>query len=443
MRKRNGFSIVDFFAIIGVLAIVVAIATPFVIKSINDNSKEKFVEKTEELINAAAKITPENEMTIKILNHEYVSADNLVVDEDLPLAATIKINTSNQISIVAQNKDWCIEKDYDEEEYTISEFNGDCTIAKSVNFAGISMDLKENDSNKDGLYLDDETTGTDVTLPYASKYYFKGTEPNNYVVLSKRCYRIINVAQNDTLKVIYEGSADSKGNCTQVSTISSGSIGKSAWNTNTKNSEDGVNNWYDNGSVLRTFLTGANKTLVLKGSSKTINLEENVNDITTGVYYVGKVNYDKYTKQTLATDVEQERTNKSEYAPEKAIYDYTTTFGLINVSDYVKASANAECENALSAMSGSALCAEKNYLYKAKYKWWTLNAGYTDDHVWTIDKKGILTQTAASDASAYVRPVFYISNTVKLSGTGTSSDPYKVIVPEVEEETTEDVKEEK
>ena len=427
MKKRNGFAILDFFALVGIIAIVLAVASPFVIRIFKNNEKKAFVKKVEELIATASKVSPSEEQIITILNHEYTSADNLVVNKNLPLAATIKINNENQVSIAAQSKDWCIKKDYDETEYTLSAYNGKCEIASSVTFANITVDTKENNSGIDGLYVDTKNTGKNSELEFGSKYYYSGANPNNYVVVDKNCYRIVNISENNSIKLIYEAAADSKGACTKVVTEKSGYIGKNTWNENNQITDAGLGNWYDSKTTIRTFLEDANKTLSAKGSSKTLELSEVKDYLTVGTFYVGTVKYDKFTNQSLAKDVEQERTNGNEDTPENEVYSFNSYVGLINVTDYVKASTSEVCNSAIDGISGSANCAENNYLYKSGYGFWTLNASNTRAYVWSVNKKGVLAQTNASDTNTYVRPVIYLNNEVVLKGIGTESNPYKIV----------------
>lgn len=433
MKRRNGFAIVDFFAIIGIVAIILAIVSPFIINGFKNNEKRNFVKKVEELITAASKVSPNEEQIITILNHEYTSADNLVVNKDLPLAATIKINNENQVSIAAQSKDWCIKKDYDQVDYTITEFTGKCEVSKSVTFANITVDTKEDKSNADGLYIDTKVTGKDSDLEFSSKYYYSGANPNNYVVVDKNCYRIVNISENESIKLVYEASADSKGSCTGVTTEKSGYVGKNTWNENTTISEAGLGNWFDSKSTIRTFLEDASKKLTIAGSNKNIELTDVKEYLTPATFYVGTINYDKYTNQSLAKDIEQERTNGNMDTPEKEVYSFNSYVGLLNVSDYVKASTSDVCNNALDGISGSANCAENNYLYKSKYAYWTLNATNTRGYVWAINKKGVVSQTTASDTNTYIRPVIYLNNKTVLKGTGNESNPYK-IVPQTEVE---------
>lgn len=434
MKKRNGFAILDFFALVGIIAIILAVASPVAIKIAKNNEKKNFIKKVEELIATASKVSPNEEQVITILNHEYTSADNLVVNKNLPLAATIKINNENQVSIAAQSKDWCIKKDYDETEYTISEYTGKCEIADSVTFANVTVDTKEENSGVDGLYVDTKNTGKNSELEFGSKYYYSGSNPNNYIVVNKNCYRIVNIAENDSIKLVYEAAADSKGACTKVVSTKSGYVGKNTWNENNKISDAGLNNWYDSQTTIRTFLEDSSKTLTVKGSNKTLELSDVKDYLTVGTFYVGTINYDKFTNQSLSKDTEQERTNGNEDTPESDVYSFNSYVGLLNVTDYVKASTSEVCNSAIDGISGSANCAENNYLYKSSYGFWTLNASNTRAYVWTVNKKGVIAQTNASDTNTYVRPVIYLNNEVVLKGIGTETNPYKIVEPVKEEE---------
>lgn len=40
------------------------------------------------------------------------------------------------------------------------------------------------------------------------KYVFRGASPNNWVIFNRRCYRIMSITADSTLKMIYEGESD-------------------------------------------------------------------------------------------------------------------------------------------------------------------------------------------------------------------------------------------
>ena len=57
-------------------------------------------------------------------------------------------------------------------------------------------------TSSDGLYKDNATTGANVGLPFASKYYYTGQSVENYLSFAGSTFRILNVSTNDSIKLL-------------------------------------------------------------------------------------------------------------------------------------------------------------------------------------------------------------------------------------------------
>ena len=96
----------------------------------------------------------------------------------------------------------------------------------------------------------------------------------------------------------------------------------------------------------------------------------------------------------------------------------TANVGLLNNYEYY----NSYRCNGSSACSGSSYSA--GYL-NIGYYWWLLNP-YSSSYVWGVNGSGSSSIISPTDASA-VRPSINLLSTVKILGTGTKTNPYRVV----------------
>ena len=57
-------------------------------------------------------------------------------------------------------------------------------------------------TSTDGLYKDTADTGSNSSLPFASKYYYAGANVDNYISFADSTFRILNISTNDDIKVL-------------------------------------------------------------------------------------------------------------------------------------------------------------------------------------------------------------------------------------------------
>ena len=155
--------------------------------------------------------------------------------------------------------------------------------------------------------------------------------------------------------------------------------------------------------------------------------------IDNATWYGGAITLNKATLQKLSEDISYERNKET---------IYTNKLGLINTSDFIKASVNEGCDSLKSSNENNAPCNGENYLLK-KYEYWTLNpVDGRDKYVWSIGKNGTVVSKKASIENVYLRPTLYLNNSVKLIGTGDAKNPFSIQKdePETEIEITEENK---
>ena len=275
----------------------------------------------------------------------------------------------------------------------------------------------------DGLYADSAEAG---------RYVYRGANPNNYITLGTDTYRIISIEDDNTLKVIKNGSIGSKAFDTQnarYSTIS----------TDYCSSEYGCKVWGSKTTMLDT--NGKNVTQMprevdgtlynLPDSEATLNtylnndwynsLSSNVQNIV--VSHMFNVGVTKYNETNLSNTITQEQT-----------YKWLGRVGLMNPSDYVKASTNSACDS-VNAYYNTSSCysnsATHNWIFAgpaAKSTSWTLapSSNSYASSVFLVNSVGYLGNGRIATGSRGVAPVLYLSSDISLEGDGTSNSPYTV-----------------
>ncbi len=306
-------------------------------------------------------------------------------------------------------------------------FQTNITLKVKGNIKGKTISISDLIKNVvtegDGLYAD--STETD-------RYVYKGADPNNYITLGSDTYRIISVESDGTLKVIKNESIGSMAFDTQGERYSTTS-------TDYCNSDHGCNVWGSKTTMLNS--SGNNVTSMpreiggaeynLPDTEATLNtylnndwyssLDDSVKSkIVTHMFNVGNV--ELTSGQTLATDISQEQA-----------YKWKGKTGLMNISDYVKASTNSACTSAYEYYETSSC-----YDSSQTHNWifaslgsscpWSITSYFNYvDIVFYVFSDGDLRNNYIAMDSRGVSPVFFLSSDITLKGEGTSSSPYVIV----------------
>ena len=265
----------------------------------------------------------------------------------------------------------------------------------------------------DGLYVDTTEAG---------RYIYRGANPNNYITLGTDTYRIISVESDNTLKVIKNGSIGEKVFDTSKARYSTTSTdyctspyGCKVWGSKTTTLDTNGNNVTQMprqvGGTLYN-LPDAEATLNTYLNNDWYNsLSSNVQNII--VSHMFNVGVTKFDETNLSNTISQEKA-----------YKWKGKVGLMNLSDYVKASTNSACDSVYAYNSSC-----YNWIYAgpvAKSYSWTI-APYSDsnaDYVFGVSSEGLDYGSAyGGDGAA---PVLYLSSDISLEGDGTSSNPYTI-----------------
>ncbi len=430
--NKKGFTLVELLAVIVILAIVVLVTTPAILNVIN-NSREKGAEdKAWGTINAV-RLAYTQAQTKGYEDSEgngvSVSGDNLIVTfsdgteafGNKKITMTGERPTSGTVTInKATGTTTCTDL-YFKENGTFY-----CTTTDGKSMKCTKGIIGGNDvevvTSGDGLYKDSTELG---------RYVYKGADPNNYITLGSDTYRIISVESDGTLKVIKNGSIVSMAfdtSNTRYSTVS----------TDYCNSTYGCKVWGSKTTTLNS--SGSNVTTMprevggteynLPDAEATLNtylnndwynsLDSNVKSkVVTHMFNVGVT---KKNETSLANTITQEQA-----------YKWKGKVGLMNPSDYVKASTNSACTSVSEYYSNSSCynnSATHNWIFAgpvAKSSSWTIApfSHSSANLVFYVCSGGYLTGYGAS-ISLGAAPVLYLSSNIQLSGKGTSGEPFTI-----------------
>ena len=231
-------------------------------------------------------------------------------------------------------------------------------------------------SSGDGLYADSYESG---------RYFYRGKNPNNYITFNgeKAGWRIISIEPDGTIKIMRTANA-----------------GNRAWDSSNNN------NWA-RPSSLNTYLNGDYYNS-LNSTAK--------NQIVSHTWKIGPVTNDN---GCLTDNVNSEGDIR-----------WTGKVGLATVSEYLRSSSNVGmCRTFALNNDNTGTCANSNWMVNSSYNfWWTLSSiAGTSSRVFFVYSSGRIDYNFdydANDTDIAVRPVVYLSSSITLSGSGTSSDPY-------------------
>ncbi len=220
--------------------------------------------------------------------------------------------------------------------------------------------------------------------PYECRYFFTGSNPNNYITFNneKAGWRIISVECDGRIKIM-----------------------KTAWITDTSWDTSNNNNWARPAS-LNTYLN----------STYYNNLDSTAkNQIVASNFSIGAVTWDN---NNMSTQVSNENSTL-----------WKGQVALPTMREYLRTNSNKSSCGTLNLYNDNAInCVSTGWMDSERW-WWTLTprSGYSYT-VLRVDANALGSISGAAEAysSGGVRPTLYLSSEVKLSGSGTQSDPYVV-----------------
>ena len=294
--------------------------------------------------------------------------------------------------------------------------DGTNTASSSYNVTVI-VDITDNVvTSGDGLYADEYEEG---------RYVYRGANPNNYIEFNNELWRIISKEADGTYKIVRNEVLPEDMPFDENNYRDKESNG--AGGTYCANSSYGCNAWaatanmvgspaeFTNGNYSGTVLLDSSLNTYLNGeylNSITVNKDK----IVSHNYNIGAV---VYNDNDLATQIEGEKA-----------YKWNGEVGLISDSDYINANSDMNtCGTHLKNHNNYGTCRNTNWMYISGTYWWSLSpSAYSDyaDLEFYVSAEGRIYNYRASYSSG-VRPAVYLTSSLSLSGSGTESDPYRII----------------
>ena len=267
-----------------------------------------------------------------------------------------------------------------------------------------------------GIYETTDNLGT--------SYYYRGDVENNYVKFAGYYWRIIRINGDGSIRIIYDGtSAHANGELSDDR-----QTGTSAYSASPNyNQSYYVGYMYQTGAQRPSSQNGGT-TSTIKGV-----LESRYSTNIAGKGYDDKVVSSPgfcNDRNTASGDNWVSSGTTFYYAPYERIYTtrqpslqcsndndiYTTKVGLITADEVMYA-------------GGTTSSNSSYYLYTGQIYWtmspYYFNAAYSSASVFRVNSSGVLSSSNVHSTRG-VRPVINIASNVRITGSGTISDPYVV-----------------
>lgn len=284
---------------------------------------------------------------------------------------------------------YCLQKKYNISTPILTK--GECNINLNIREVNNLVKEKQTETKK----VNDSEKEINKNYPYSIEYYFYGSNPNNYLVFSNNCWRIIGFSVNNLLKIVYDGPVSKYGSC-EYDSDSEGSVALTTWDRRRYE----IGDWETRSSLAKYMLSWEENSRIQIGKTDMTLDSEKMESVE---WYIGTVE----AVNSPIEDILYQETIKKTSEKRK--------IGLMNVSDYLRLEKD-----------------KTNYLRKRNYQWWLINLSSLEEKkVWIVTKEGNLESKKVVFSNEFyfsgVRPVIYLKENTKLIGNGTQYNPYQVV----------------
>ena len=280
--------------------------------------------------------------------------------------------------------------------------------------------------------VEDTTTGTIYKAQddWGDTYYFAGNPTDNWVKFANFYWRIIRINGDGSIRMIYQGtSANTTGTGTQLQTNAFNSSynrseyvgymytsGQQHGNTTNSPIKTIIDNWYS--SNLASYADKISKEAGFCGDREMASGYSWSSQPSSTIYYAG---YGRLVQNSSSVNPTFKCSNSNDLyttsSSSKGNKKLANPIGLITADEVVMGGL---------PWSGSTT---SNYLYTGQHYWtmspYYFNASSSYAGVFFVNSSGNLYRNNVNGAVG-VRPVINLSADVKVTGSGTSSDPFVV-----------------
>ncbi len=280
--------------------------------------------------------------------------------------------------------------------YDNNELNGE-----SVDLTTISYD-----TNQNGFY------STNVTNGYGGKngttYFFRGNVTNNYVDFAGFTWRIVRINEDGTVRLILQNGINDNAKYKY----------QSAYN--------GIGYLYY--TYMNTSSDTTAKTLIDAWYNQNIgNNSDYSSKVASGNYYCEEAKIGGASSHGYLLNTGTTMTIYTDYTPTLGCGTDQNNHGLVNSNVGLLTYDEMLFAGAYPKVSNS-----KYYLYNS-YDFWLMTPGgrsteWNDASVWGLNSKTLQSQNVSDNRWLLtLRPVINLKTDVTATGTGTSTDPYRIV----------------
>ena len=411
--KKNGFTLIELLAVIVILAIIAVITVPKIADMISSSRKggaeDSFYGtlKASELGYTKA-LQSKADLKGDTCDLSKTSGDKVTCTNGTVIAFTGK---APEKGIVSVSSNGALGLGISTNGYECSGEIGTKNPCIKTGPAYATDNLKQKIvANGEGLYIDEFSPG---------KATYRGNNPDNYLKIDEKLWRIVSVETDGTIKVISDLSVDKRMfdnlgvRKTENNTfcVSSDTVGCGIWAKSEKPftdhittgtvTEDSELSKYLNGEYYNTLSTTF-KGIIAKHS-----------------FNYGPVHHTKAGVKAIINSEEKQV--------------WTGNVGLISGSEFFNASTNPECRAASgnTAWNSKTICVGNNYLSVPKVHYWTITSEDVER-----EENGKMAGIVATTTGCFawspsnrvydVYPVMYLKSSITLTGEGTKTNPFIV-----------------
>ncbi len=145
MEKNKGFTLIELLAVIIILAIIALIATPLIMNIIEESKVSSLKAEGEFLVDGALLHIQSKELKEEDILYEQNIYDSIKLNKEKighnSSNPSLYINSSKQVRFAIYDSGYCITKEYDQEEITVTKTNEEDCKYKIPNYELVSKSI--------------------------------------------------------------------------------------------------------------------------------------------------------------------------------------------------------------------------------------------------------------------------------------------------------------